>query len=72
MSTREKAFSIIDQMTEKQLEAFVQMFSDFFDDEVPNEHLLKAMHETEDILSGKVYSKGYNNMEELLKDWEEA
>ncbi len=68
MSTREKAFSIIDQMTEKQLEAFVQMFSDFFDDEVPNEETRLAMQETEDILSGKINVKGYNSVEELFEE----
>ena len=68
MSTREIAFNILDRMTERQLESFVQLFSEIAVDEIPNEDTLQAMKETEDILSGKVKAKGYNSAKELFED----
>jgi len=35
---------------------------------VPNKETLKAMQETEDILSGKIERKGYKSAEELFDD----
>ena len=35
---------------------------------VPNKETLKAMQETDDILSGKIERKGYNSAEELFED----
>jgi len=39
-----------------------------FEVKVPNRETLKAMQETEDILSGKIERKGYNSAEELFED----
>ena len=39
-----------------------------FELKVPNRETLKAMQETEDILSGKIERKGYNSAEELFED----
>ena len=39
-----------------------------FELKVPNKETLKAMQETEDILSDKIERKGYNSTEELFKD----
>lgn len=39
-----------------------------FELKVPNKETLKAMQETEDILSGKIERKGYNSAEELFED----
>ena len=39
-----------------------------FELKVPNRETLKAMQETEDILSGKIKRKGYNSAEELFED----
>ena len=39
-----------------------------FELKVPNRETLKAMQETEDILSGKIEKKGYNSAEELFED----
>ena len=39
-----------------------------FELKVPNKETLKAMQETEDILSDKIERKGYNSAEELFKD----
>ena len=39
-----------------------------FELKVPNRETLKAMQETEDILSGKIKRKGYKSAEELFED----
>ena len=39
-----------------------------FELKVPNKETLKAMQETDDILSGKIERKGYNSAEELFED----
>ena len=39
-----------------------------FELKVPNKETLKAMQETEDILSGKIERKGYKSAEELFGD----
>jgi len=39
-----------------------------FELKVPNKETLKAMQETEDILSGKIERKGYKSAEELFDD----
>ena len=39
-----------------------------FELKVPNRETLKAMQETEDILSDKIERKGYNSAEELFED----
>ena len=39
-----------------------------FELKVPNRETIKAMQETEDILSGKIERKGYNSAEELFED----
>ena len=40
------------------------------DEKTPNKETLKAMQETDDILSGKIERKGYNSAEELFEDLE--
>ena len=37
-------------------------------EKTPNKETLKAMQETDDILSGKIERKGYNSAEELFED----
>lgn len=39
-----------------------------FELKVPNKKTLKAMQETDDILSGKIERKGYNSAKELFED----
>ena len=41
-----------------------------FELKVPNRETLKAMQETDDVLSGKIERKGYNSAEELFEDLE--
>jgi len=53
-----KTFGSIDELTED-LEN---------NEKTPNKETLKAMQETEDILSGKIERKGYNSAEELFED----
>ena len=53
-----KTFDSIDELTEENNE------------KTPNKETLKAMQETDDILSGKIERKGYNSAEELFEDLE--
>ena len=55
-----KTFDSIDELT-KDLEN---------DEKTSNKETLKAMQETDDILSGKIERKGYNSAEELFEDLE--
>ena len=38
--------------------------------EVPNQRLLEALEESEDIINGKIKAKKYNNFDELLENVE--
>lgn len=57
MSVKEMAYNIIDNLTDEQVRGFIMMFGNTcqedsgLGEEIPNEHLLKAMQETENILS---------------------
>ena len=53
-----KTFDSIDELTED-LEN---------DEKTPNKETLKAMQETDDVLSGKIERKGYKSAEELFED----
>lgn len=68
MSIKEIAYDIIDNLTEEQLRGFVLMFRGEEPEEIPNEKTLAAIRETEDILSGKLNVKGYNNVKGLFED----
>lgn len=66
MSTREKAYSIIDGLSEKQLEAFIDLFGQFM--EVPNEETLAALAEAEDIKKHPDKYKSYTDVDEMFKE----
>ena len=70
MSIKEIAYSILDNMNEEQLKGFILMFSGIQGMEIPNEKTLAAMQEVEDIMSGKVKAKKYNNVQEIIEDSE--
>jgi len=61
MSTRDRAISIIDYMTEEQLQGFIMMFGNL----VPTNELDMRIN---DIENGKNLSKEFNSISELMED----
>lgn len=69
MSTREMAFNILDRMTEKQLESFVQLFSDYVEDEeIPSDRLLAAFAEEDEMRNDPEKYKRYSDIGEMMRD----
>lgn len=69
MSTREMAFNILDRMTEKQLESFVQLFSDYVEDEeIPSDRLLAAFAEEDEMRNNPEKYKRYSDIGEMMRD----
>lgn len=69
MSTRDKLFTILDMLSDEQLEglySFINSFVDF--DETPNEETLKAMAEIEDMKKNPEQYKAYSSVEEMTED----
>lgn len=66
MSTREKAYSIIDGLSEKQLEAFIDLFGQFM--EIPNEETLEALAEVEDMKKHPDKYKLYTDVDEMFRE----
>lgn len=66
MSTKEIAYSIIDGMNEEQLSAFIVLFKDFA--KIPNKETLEAMREVEDMKLHHEKYKGYNDVDETMRD----
>lgn len=66
MSTREKAYSIIDALSEKQLEAFIDLFGQFM--EIPNEETLEALAEVEDMKKHPDKYKLYTDVDEMFRE----
>ena len=65
MSTRELAYSIIDSLSDEQLEGFVLMFKDYIpSDEEPNEETRTVL---DDVKNGRNRSRNVT-VEELFKD----
>lgn len=66
MSTRELAYSIIDRLTDEQLEGFVLMFKDTVSDEdVPNAETRAVL---DDVMNGRNMSRTFTSVKELMKD----
>lgn len=65
MSTREIAYGIIDSMNEDQLEAFLNLFSDY---KKPNEQTAAALKECDDIIKNPQNYKGYGTAEDMIRD----
>lgn len=69
MSTRELAYSMIDNLTEEQLNALIVVLRGWeFENDLPNEETLQAMQEAEDIASGKIPAKRYSSVQEMVAD----
>jgi flagellar motor switch protein FliG len=66
MSTREIAYTIVDKMTDEQLENFVKEYWGF--EGVPNDETLEAMEECEYILQHPEEYKSYTNVQEMFED----
>ncbi|MDE5741433.1 MAG: hypothetical protein K2H90_03185, partial [Oscillospiraceae bacterium] len=68
MSTRELAYSIVDRLTDEQLEGFVLMFKDTLSEEdVPNAETEAAMLEA-DRIARDPNVKAYTDTDELMRD----
>lgn len=66
MSTRELAYSIVDRLTDEQLEGFVLMFKDTLSDEdVPNAETRAVL---DDVMNGRNMSRTFTSVKELMED----
>ena len=68
MSIKEMAYDIFDNLTEDQLRGFVLMFGGNSSVEVPNEELLEAFEEVEDMKKNPSKYKGYSDVDEMMRD----
>lgn len=69
MSTKELACSMIDNLTEEQLNALMVILKSWETvNDIPNEETLEAMQEMEDIMSGKIPAKRYETVQEMVED----
>lgn len=69
MSTRELAYSMIDNLTEEQLNALIVVLRGWeVENDVPNGETLAAMQECEDIINGKIEAKSYSSAHEMIED----
>lgn len=66
MSTRELAYSIVDRLTDEQLEGFVLMFKNTLSDEdVPNAETRAVL---DDVMNGRNMSRTFTSVKELMED----
>ncbi|MDE6595201.1 MAG: hypothetical protein K2K44_04245 [Oscillospiraceae bacterium] len=66
MSTRELAYSIVDRLTDEQLEGFVLMFKNTLSDEdVPNAETRAVL---DDMKNGRNMSRTFTSVKELMED----
>ncbi len=66
MSTKEKAYNIVDSLSEKQLEAFIALFGQFL--EIPNEETREALAEARDMKENPDKYKLYTDVDEMFKE----
>lgn len=66
MSTRELAYSIVDRLTDEQLEGFVLMFKNTLSDEdFPNAETCAVL---DDVKNGRNMSRTFTSVKELMED----
>ncbi len=65
MSTRERVYKLIDNMTDEQLRAFLMLFGEYSE---PNEETLKAIAEVEDMKKNPDKYKAYDNINDMMRD----
>lgn len=69
MSKKELACSMIDNLTEEQLNALMVILKSWETvNDIPNEETLEAMQEMDDIMSGKIPAKRYETVQEMVED----
>lgn len=69
MSTKELACSMIDNLTEEQLNALMVILKSWEAvNDIPNEETIESMQEMEDIISGKIPAKRYETVHEMVED----
>ena len=69
MSTKELAYSLIDRLNEKQLDALVvilQGMSGASNTEEPNAETIEALNEVEDMKRHPEKYKGYDDVDEMF------
>lgn len=66
MSTREMAYSLIDCMTDEQLENFVAFMRSFA--ELPNEETLDAIREVNEMKKNPDSYKSYDDVDAMFKE----
>ncbi|MBP1560351.1 MAG: hypothetical protein J6C96_03800 [Oscillospiraceae bacterium] len=66
MSTKELAYSLIDCMSEEQLENFVAFMRSFT--ELPNEETLEAIKEVEKMKKNPDEYKSYDDVDVMFKE----
>jgi len=69
MSTKELAYSMIDNLTDEQLNALVVVLKGWeAANEIPNDETILAVREMDDIISGKIPAKRYATVHEMVED----
>ena len=66
MSTKELVYSLIDHMTDEQLEALVLYIKSL--SEQPNEETAEALREVEDMKKNPEKYKGYDDVDLMFKE----
>lgn len=66
MSTKELVYSLIDHMTDEQLEALVLYIKGL--SEQPNEETAEALREVEDMKKNPEKYKGYDDVDLMFKE----
>lgn len=69
MSTRDKLFTILDCMTDEQLEGLYSFISSLVDfDEEPSEEMKTAIAEVDEMMKHPENYKSYSSAEEMTED----
>lgn len=67
MSTRDIAYQIFQQLSDEQLRGFILMFRNG-NAEIPNEDMLEAFQEVEDMKKHPENYKHYSDVDEMMRD----
>ena len=66
MNTRDKVISMIDMLSEQQLEGLCMFMGGILD--IPNDETLEAMAETEDMIKNPQNYKSYSNVDQMFEE----
>lgn len=68
MSLKEIAYDIVDNLSNEQLKGFIMLFSGETNLEIPNEELLEAFEEVEEMKKYPDRYKSYSSTDEMMRD----